>query len=117
MKKILSFVTSECVLDTRFAILYFLNLSDYLFTLVLISSGLFIEANPLLSLSIDGMGGFLAKCILPLLLIFYIRLRFINNPPKNINAAKLMLDIILSFYFFINCFHVFWLSYAIVIFI
>ncbi len=117
MKKILSFVTSECVLDNRFAVLYFLNLSDYLFTLVLISSGLFTEVNPLLSLSIDGVGGFLAKCILPLLLILYIRLRFISKPPKNILAAKLMLDIIMCFYFFVNCFHIFWLSYAIVIFI
>ncbi len=117
MKKILSFVTTECSLDNRLALIYFLNLSDYLFTLVLISSGLFIEANPLLSLNIDGLGGFLAKCILPLLLIFYIRSRFVNNPTKHIFAAKLMLDILLCFYFFINCFHLFWLSYTVMIFI
>ncbi len=117
MKKIISFMTSECALDNRFTFLYFLNLSDYLFTLILISSGLFIEANPLLSLNIGGMGGFLAKCILPLLLILYIRIRFINNPPKNTFPAKLVLDILLCFYFFVNCFHIFWLSYTIMIFI
>ncbi len=116
MKKILSFMSSECYLDNRFALLYFLNLFDYLFTLVLVSSGLFIEANPLLSLNIEGVGGFLAKCILPLLLILYIRIRFINSPPKNTLAAKLMMDIILSFYFFVNCFHIFWLTYTIVVF-
>ena len=116
MKKILSFVTSECVLDNRLAVLYFLNLSDYLFTVVLISSGLFIEVNPLLTLNIDGTGGFLAKCILPLLLVLYIRLRVINDPPKKIFGIKLLLDVLMSFYIFVNCFHVFWLSYTIMIF-
>lgn len=117
MKKTYKSGYSENIFDRRLALLYFLNLSDYLFTLVLISSGLFIEANPLLSFSINGAGGFLAKCILPLLLLYYIRSRLITNPTKHILAAKIILDIAVSLYFAINCFHIFWLCYTIVVFL
>ncbi len=116
MKKILSSVFSPCELNDRMLILYFLNLSDYLFTLILISSGLFMEANPLLSLSINGSAGFFAKCVLPAAMLIYIKLRITSGEVKHMLAAKVMLDIAAVFYFAVNCMHVFWLSYSIAIF-
>ena len=112
MKKIYHFLTAECITDSRMFIIYLLNLTDYLFTLVLISSGLFSEVNPLLSPGINGIGGFFAKCMLPLLMLLFIRLRILNDPPEKTFAVKLLLDMILAYYLVINGFHIFWFSYT-----
>ncbi len=117
MKKLYSFITADCETDSRMFIIYILNLTDYLFTLVLISSGLFFEANPLLSYGINGTAGFLAKCMLPLMLMLFIRLRIFNDPPERMIAVKLLLDVILAYYIVINSFHIFWFSYSSVIFL
>ena len=116
MKKAYQFITTAYETDSRMTAIYLLNVFDYLFTMVLISSGLFAEVNPLLSPGIDGLTGFLAKCILPLLLLVFIRMRLMNDPPRNMVAAKLLLDVVMTYYFVINCFHIFWLSYSIVVF-
>lgn len=116
MKKTLLAFLSKNQYDGILLTVYLLNLSDYLFTLILISSGLFMEANPLLSMNIDGIGGFVLKCLVPLLLLMYLHIRFTMSPPKHEKTVRLLLNLILSYYAVINAFHVFWLSYYIVIF-
>lgn len=116
MKKVLENILDRTEYDSRLIILYSLNVIDYLFTLILLSGGLFVEANPILSMQINGIGGFVVKCILPFLLLLYIHLRFLSDPPKHSLAAKLLLDGIVSCYLVIDLFHIFWLSYSIVLF-
>ena len=81
MKKIFSLLTTRTKYDPYLTAIYFLNLADYLFTLVLLSGGAFIEANPLLQYGINNFSGFAAKCILPLLMVMYVHLRVCTHPP------------------------------------
>lgn len=117
MKKTFAALISGNPYDTVLATVYFLNLSDYLFTLVLVSSGLFMEANPLLSININGTWGFILKCIVPLVLILYLHIRFSASPPKRDKAVRFLLSLILSYYIVINAFHIFWLCYSVIMFL
>ncbi len=103
--------------DRTLAVIYCLNVTDYLFTLVLISSGLFVEANPLLYTHINTSSGWLLKCILPLVLLTYLHCRLSVSPPKNPKPVRLLLTLILSYYALINAFHLFWLGYTIILFL
>ncbi|MDD6489313.1 MAG: DUF5658 family protein [Clostridia bacterium] len=116
MKKIVSLFMSRTQYDIRLVLLYALNVFDYLFTLVLISSGIFIEANPILSMNIDGIWGFVLKCIVPLVLLTYLHIRFLTDKPKHERIVKILLDCIIIYYGLINMFHIFWLTVTFVIF-
>lgn len=117
MKKILSVMKTHSPYDTQLIILYLLNVSDYLFTLTLLSSGAFIEANPILSSGINDVSGFTAKCIIPLILLTYIHFRFCTSPVKHPKAVGILLALILTYYILINLMHIFWLAFSAFIFI
>ena len=117
MKKALVSLVTKNKFDGILLAIYLLNIFDYLFTLVLISSGLFIEANPLLSLDIKGMNGFALKCVVPLMLLTYLHIRLSVSPPKTEKPVKAFLYILLSYYAVINVFHIFWLCWSVVMFI
>lgn len=110
MKKIVSMFMTRSVYDVKLIVLYALNVTDYLFTLVLISSGLFIEANPVLKMNIDGMWGFILKCIVPLVLLSYLHIRFSNGITKHEKIVKILLNTILIYYIAINVIHIFWIT-------
>ena len=116
MKKFVSLFMSRTQYDLRLFVLYILNVFDYLFTLVLISSGLFMEANPLLSMNISGVWGFILKCIVPLVLLLYLHIRFSMDKPKHERAVKILLDCIIIYYGIINSFHIFWLTLTCILF-
>ncbi len=116
MKKILTLVNTKTEYDTKLLLLYTLNITDYLFTLILISSGLFVEANPILQSDISGAGGFLMKCVLPLILILYVKIRFCTKMPENKRAVNVLIYIILFYYAAIDIMHIFWLSYTVCMF-
>lgn len=117
MKKMVSMFMTRSEYDFKLIILYALNITDYLFTLVLISSGLFIEANPVLQMQIEGVGGFVLKCIVPLALLLYLHMRFLAGKPKHERTVKILLNSILIYYIAINIMHIFWLVFTICIFI
>ena len=117
MKKNFSAFISRNPYDTTLTGVYLLNVTDYLFTLVLISSGLFMEANPLLSMNISGTGGFVLKCIVPLVLIMYLHIRFSLSPPKRDKAVRFLLGLIFAYYAAVNALHIFWLCYSVMIFL
>ncbi len=116
MKKSLVSFLSKSKFDGLLFEIYLLNLFDYLFTLVLISSGLFMEVNPLL-ININGTNGFVLKCVLPLMLLTYLHTRLSVNPPKNEKPVQIFLYMLLLYYIVINAFHIFWLCYSMVMFI
>ncbi len=115
MKKLSAAFSVRSKYDKKLIVLYTLNLSDYLFTLILLSCGMFIEANPLLSTSIDGFWGFVLKCIVPFILLAYIHIRLSLNDIRCERAVRILLNIILIYYWIINVFHVFWLTVMLII--
>ncbi|WP_418518084.1 DUF5658 family protein, partial [Pseudoruminococcus massiliensis] len=52
LKDILQKFAVWTIFDSRIIIIYALNVSDYIFTLILIQSGIFQEINPILSMPI-----------------------------------------------------------------
>ena len=117
MKKTLVSLVSRNKFDRILILIYILNIFDYLFTLVLVSSGLFIEANPFLSTDIQGIGGFIFKCGLPLILLSYLHIRLSVSCVKHEKAVKILLYLTLSYYILINAFHIFWLCWSVIMFI
>ena len=116
LKKAMSDILTVNLFDSRLIILYFLNIADYFFTIVLISSGLFVEANPIMNLFISGAEGFVLKCVLPLLLVTFMHIRFCLNETRHPHIVKLMLDGIIVYYAVIDCIHIFWMSYMAMVF-
>lgn len=114
MKKILTLVSARNPYDTHLFTLYVLNVTDYIFTLILLSSGLFIEANPVMNTPINTPWGFVLKCIVPLMLVTYLHIRFCMSEPRHPRATRILLNIILVYYMIINTFHIFWLIYLII---
>lgn len=103
----LSALKTKTPFDSRLTALYALNISDYIFTLILLSTGYFFEGNPMLSGSIGNFGGFVLKCILPFVLLFYIRIRLRNTPITKIKTVKCILNIGIIFYAIVNAMHLF----------
>lgn len=110
MKKVALMFMTRSKYDAKLIILYALNVIDYMFTLILISSGLFVEANPILQFHIDGIWGFVLKCIVPLILLSYLHIRFLTCKLKYEKAIKILLNVILIYYVAINIMHIFWLT-------
>lgn len=109
MKEMIKKFAVGTVFDKKLAIIYALNVSDYILTLVLVGSGLFSEVNPILSMPINNFGGFILKCILPLALLLLIRHRIRNISVKQIKPVWYILDCTIGLYAIINIFHIFWL--------
>ncbi len=115
MKRFLTLMNTRSEADSLLIALYVLNVIDYLFTLILLSGGLFVEVNPLLHGGISGFGGFCIKCVLPLMLLMYLHLRLCASGVRR-RAVTVLLWIGTVYYGLIDLMHVFWLSYSIFIF-
>lgn len=109
MREMIKKFASRTVFDIRLAIIYALNVSDYIFTLILLESGLFTEVNPILSMPINNFWGFVLKCIVPLVLLLFLRHRFRSVSEKQIKPIRYILDCTVGLYAIINIFHIFWI--------
>ena len=93
-------------------ILYFLNFTDIIFTIILLDTGYFIEGNPfmqpfigntLLSLGI--------KIIVPALLLILIYYRIQSATFTQLKKSNRLILIGLFMYTLVNLSHIFWLSF------
>lgn len=109
MREMIKKFASRTVFDIRLVIIYALNVSDYIFTLILLESGLFTEINPILSMPINNFWGFILKCVVPLILLLFLRHRFRTVSEKQIKPIRYILDCTIGLYAIINIFHIFWI--------
>jgi hypothetical protein len=95
----------------KFILLYLLNVSDIIFTLLLLQTGYFSElnifmvkavSNPLISLSI--------KIICPAALLIYIYHRMKAANLLQLKAANVAVNISLTIYTLVNISHLVWVS-------
>lgn len=93
----------------KLIILYILNISDILLTLILVRTGLMIEANPLMADVIgNNIATFFIKGVIPVLLFIYLYYRLQSANPKMVKLTNICIFFLLGFYFFINCLHLLW---------
>ena len=91
----------------RLFALFFLNVSDWICTLALIKTGLFKEANPLMSTVVSNIYlGFFVKVCVPLTLIFFA---FSNIKNADSHQLRISNSIVLAgtaIYFLLNLYHI-----------
>ena len=91
----------------RLFFLYGLNLLDWLCTAVLLSSGRFVEANPVMSPVLDSfVGTLLIKGLLPLVLVIICALIFKLSRLEESRLANTLLNIGIVAYSLVNLWHI-----------
>ena len=95
----------------KLIIIYILNVLDIFLTLVLIRTGYFMEANPLMALLIDDSFFAIAlKSFLPALLCTYLYVRLKKAADMQLKTSNCFIGGLLLLYTCINILHLIWLS-------
>lgn len=99
----------------KMILIYILNVTDIIFTLILCSTGYFMEANPLVAVfTSNSVAALLAKCLIPAVLLIYLFIRMKSATEQQLKKANIVMVGLLVFYVLINVSHITWLSlYAI----
>ncbi|MBR1483874.1 MAG: hypothetical protein IJ598_13050 [Ruminococcus sp.] len=93
---------------TRLGLLYFLNLIDWICTEVLIGSGRFSEANPIMQPILSGFGTTVwIKGVLPLALIVLCAVLFRLAGGEENKVANVLITIGIVAYSLVNLWHIF----------
>ena len=95
----------------KFILLYLLNITDIIFTLLLLETGYFAEINVIMVKAVNNPAmGLLIKVLVPAILLFYIfkRMKSANN--DQLKAANVAVNISLSLYTLVNLSHLLWVS-------
>lgn len=98
-------------IKTKFIMIYILNFTDIIFTFLLLNTGVFYEANPLMHSVIENpMKSLILKGVAPglLLLLIYIRMRKASE--KQLVQGNLVINLCLIFYILINICHLFFIT-------
>ena len=93
-------------IKTKLILLYFLNVSDLLLTLLLLSTGFYFEANILMAEVIKSTAATLfIKLILPAILLatLYMRIKKATNKQRRI--SNYVINPVAILYIIINIFH------------
>lgn len=95
----------------KFILLYLLNVTDIIFTLILLQTGYFAEANILMVDAVSNpVASLLIKIIIPAILLLYIYHRMKGANGDQLKAANVAINISLSLYTFVNLTHLVWVS-------
>lgn len=96
-------------LKIKLLLLYLLNISDISLTIILVNTGLIIEANPLMANIItNSIATFFIKVLLPAVLFIYLYIRLKTATVKMIKLTNYCLIGLLGFYLIINVLHLVW---------
>ncbi len=112
MKKLLTSITSSTEYSPILMLIYIMNITDYLFTLLMISSGLLPGCDPYPISSAGLFTDLMLKCLLPLFLLLCLRITIGIVRPRHPKVLLLFLYLILCYFFVLNFFHIFRLCYA-----
>ena len=112
MKKLLTSITSSNEYSSILMFIYVLNITDYLFTLLMISSGILSGYDPYPVSSAGIFADLLLKCLLPLFLLLCLRIGTGLFKPRHPKLLTLFLYLMLCYFFVLNIFHIFRLCYA-----
>lgn len=93
----------------KFITLYLLNVTDILFTIFLLSTGLFEEGNFLMDKMLTNKNfALLFKILIPAILLIYIYIRMASASDEQLKYANVLIKICIILYFIINITHIIW---------
>jgi hypothetical protein len=95
----------------KFIILYLLNVTDIIFTLLLLQTGLFAEVNFLMVKAVQSpVASVVLKIIVPAILLYYLYSRIKNADEDNLKASNIAINISLTIYVLVNLSHLVWIA-------
>ena len=96
-------------LKLKLILLYLLNLTDIIFTVFLLKTGVIIETNPLMAIILKSeLYTFFIKGVLPALLFLYLYMRLKTASLHMVRLTNYCLLALLCFYLSINLLHLIW---------
>ena len=98
-------------LKRKLIMLYVLNLTDLLFTLLLLSTGYFMEANIFMVSTVASLPkSFLLKIIFPAVLLLYVFYRLQSANERQRKRTNILISGMTGVYLLINISHLLWLA-------
>jgi hypothetical protein len=95
----------------KLLILYLLNATDIIFTLLLLATGFYIEANILMAKAVQSLSAsFILKIVLPATLLFYLYIRMKKASEKQLKQSNIVINIATAVYTIINISHLIYFS-------
>ncbi len=95
----------------KFILLYCLNVTDIIFTLSLLKTGYFAEANFFMVKAVQNpVACLLVKILLPGILLFYIYQQIKDEDAMQLKSANIAVNISLIIYFLVNLSHLVWVA-------
>lgn len=93
---------------TKFIILYLLNITDVIFTILLLQTGYYREINYLMIKAVSNPPiAITIKTIIPATLLIYIYIRIKNATLNQLKKSNILVNVVLIFYGAINYLHIF----------
>jgi len=90
----------------KFLILYLLNVTDILFTVFLLSTGLFLETNFLMAKAVQSLStSFILKVVLPAVLLFCLYIRMKKANETQLKQSNIIINVVTIAYSVINLWH------------
>lgn len=98
-------------LKNKLLVLYVLNITDIIFTLLLLNTGYYMEANILMNSAVQSYAAsFCLKVLLPGILLLYVFFRLKSANERQLRNSNIMISGITVVYAFINLSHLVWFS-------
>lgn len=95
----------------KLLLLYLFNVTDIVFTLLLLATGYYMEANLLMAKAVQNLFvSFMLKVLLPAVLLFYIYIRIKTASEKQLKQSNILLNMATIVYAIINISHLVWFS-------
>ncbi|MGK0468948.1 MAG: hypothetical protein ACJAX4_004297 [Clostridium sp.] len=90
--------------------MYILNVTDIIFTIFLINTGMFLEVNPVMAPIVNNrhLLSIIVKIVIPFVLLIGVYQRMKDATEKQLFQSNIIINGCLIFYGFINISHVVW---------
>jgi hypothetical protein len=99
------------MIKRKFILLYLLNVTDIIFTVLLLQTGYFAEVNLLMIKAVQSpAASIILKVLLPAVLLYCIYKRMKACDDLQLKAANIAVNISLSIYTLVNLSHLVWLA-------
>lgn len=109
----IAFIKSNSLhtLKKKFIILYLLNVSDIIFTVLLLRTGYFTEVNIFMVKAVQSpIASILIKIIFPAILLYYLYRRSLDADISQRIASNIAVNISLVLYSLVNLSHLVWVA-------
>lgn len=98
------------IIKVKFIAIYILNAVDILFTLFLLTTGLFFEGNILMAKVVENnMLSLVLKLVVPMIMLIIMYIRIKQASIRQLRVGKRIINCCIVFYTLVNISHLYWI--------